>query len=38
MDLAKPSTAANLEAAFGGESMANRKYLLLCRGGQTGWQ
>jgi rubrerythrin len=27
MDLAKPSTAANLEAAFGGESMANRKYL-----------
>jgi rubrerythrin len=27
MDLAKPSTQANLEAAFGGESMANRKYL-----------
>ena len=27
MDIAKPSTAANLEAAFGGESMANRKYL-----------
>ncbi len=27
MDLSKPSTAANLEAAFGGESMANRKYL-----------
>ena len=27
MDLAKPSTAANLEAAFVGESMANRKYL-----------
>ena len=28
MDLSKPSTQANLEAAFGGESMANRKYLL----------
>ena len=28
MDLSKPSTHANLEAAFGGESMANRKYLL----------
>jgi rubrerythrin len=27
MDLAKPSTHANLKAAFGGESMANRKYL-----------
>jgi rubrerythrin len=27
MDLAKPGTHANLEAAFGGESMANRKYL-----------
>ena len=27
MDLSKPNTAANLEAAFGGESMANRKYL-----------
>ena len=27
MDLNKPSTQANLEAAFGGESMANRKYL-----------
>jgi rubrerythrin len=27
MDLTKPSTQANLEAAFGGESMANRKYL-----------
>ena len=27
MDLSKPSTQANLEAAFGGESMANRKYL-----------
>ncbi len=27
MDLAKPHTQANLEAAFGGESMANRKYL-----------
>ena len=27
MDLSKPSTLANLEAAFGGESMANRKYL-----------
>ena len=27
MDLAKPSTQANLDAAFGGESMANRKYL-----------
>ena len=26
MDLSKPSTQANLEAAFGGESMANRKY------------
>ena len=29
MDLSKPSTHANLEAAFGGESMANRKYLFL---------
>ena len=27
MDLSRPSTHANLEAAFGGESMANRKYL-----------
>ena len=27
MDLSNPSTHANLEAAFGGESMANRKYL-----------
>ncbi len=27
MDLSKPATLANLEAAFGGESMANRKYL-----------
>ena len=27
MDLSKPSTHTNLEAAFGGESMANRKYL-----------
>jgi rubrerythrin len=27
LDLSKPSTHANLEAAFGGESMANRKYL-----------
>ena len=27
MDLSKPSTHANLEAAFGGESMANRKDL-----------
>jgi rubrerythrin len=27
MDIAKPGTLANLEAAFGGESMANRKYL-----------
>ena len=27
MELSKPSTHANLEAAFGGESMANRKYL-----------
>ena len=27
MDLSKPGTQANLEAAFGGESMANRKYL-----------
>ena len=27
MDVSKPSTHANLEAAFGGESMANRKYL-----------
>ena len=27
MDLSKRSTHANLEAAFGGESMANRKYL-----------
>jgi rubrerythrin len=27
MDLSQPGTQANLEAAFGGESMANRKYL-----------
>ena len=27
MDLSKPSTHANLEAAFGSESMPNRKYL-----------
>jgi rubrerythrin len=27
MDLSHPRTQANLEAAFGGESMANRKYL-----------
>lgn len=27
MDLSKPGTHINLEAAFGGESMANRKYL-----------
>ena len=27
MGLSKPSTHANLEAAFGGESRANRKYL-----------
>ena len=27
MDLSNPDTNANLEAAFGGESMANRKYL-----------
>lgn len=27
MDLSKPRTQANLEAAFAGESMANRKYL-----------
>ena len=27
MDLSKPRTQVNLEAAFGGESMANRKYL-----------
>ena len=27
MDLSQPRTRANLEAAFGGESMANRKYL-----------
>ena len=27
MDLSRPRTHANLEAAFGGESMANRKYL-----------
>ena len=27
MDLSNPATQANLEAAFGGESMANRKYL-----------
>jgi rubrerythrin len=27
VDLSQPNTQANLEAAFGGESMANRKYL-----------
>ena len=27
MDLSNPATLANLEAALGGESMANRKYL-----------
>ncbi|WP_416350836.1 rubredoxin [Rivularia sp. UHCC 0363] len=27
MDLSNSNTAKNLEAAFGGESMANRKYL-----------
>ena len=27
MNLSQPRTQANLEAAFGGESMANRKYL-----------
>jgi rubrerythrin len=27
MDLSNPATLANLEAAFGGESLANRKYL-----------
>lgn len=27
MDLSNNNTAKNLEAAFGGESMANRKYL-----------
>ncbi|XWK90143.1 MAG: ferritin family protein [Phormidium sp.] len=27
MDLSQSNTAKNLEAAFGGESMANRKYL-----------
>ncbi|MGK7947107.1 MAG: rubrerythrin family protein [Microcystaceae cyanobacterium] len=27
MDLSNPNTAKNLDAAFGGESMANRKYL-----------
>ena len=27
LDISKPSTYANLEAAFGGERMANRKYL-----------
>ena len=27
MNLSKPTTSANLEAAFAGESMANRKYL-----------
>jgi rubrerythrin len=31
MDLSKPSTQANLEAAFGGESMANRKYLFFAQ-------
>ena len=27
MDLSNPATLANVEAAFSGESMANRKYL-----------
>jgi rubrerythrin len=27
MDLSNANTSKNLEAAFGGESMANRKYL-----------
>ena len=27
MDVSKPSTHTNLEAAFGGGSIANRKYL-----------
>ena len=27
MNLSKPTTSANLEAAFAGECMANRKYL-----------
>ena len=31
MDLSKPGTLANLEAAFGGESMANRKYLFFAQ-------
>jgi len=31
MDLPKPCTLANLEAAFGGESMANRKYLFFAQ-------
>jgi len=31
MDLSKPNTQANLEAAFGGESMANRKYLFFAQ-------
>ncbi len=31
MDLSNPATLANLEAAFGGESMANRKYLFFAQ-------
>ena len=31
MDLTNPATQANLEAAFGGESMANRKYLFFAQ-------
>ena len=31
MDLSNPATQANLEAAFGGESMANRKYLFFAQ-------
>ena len=34
MDLSKPSTYANLEAAFGGESMANRKYMFFSEVGK----
>ncbi|MFN7678572.1 MAG: rubrerythrin family protein [Cyanobacteriota bacterium] len=35
MDLSTPSTQANLEAAFGGESMANRKYLFFAEVAKT---
>ena len=31
MDLSNPATLANLEAAFGGESMSNRKYLFFAQ-------